>query len=368
MKVLIILGATMLVHVSSESIKSALDLLKHRASMNATTTAMDRSLSGKGSTNPSDPGTPTTALRTSDRYWTGYGTGNFRGNFENSFECDANTIIVAITGYYQGGYGLVNLVPECSNGKSARVTGNNNGRAKDQVLFREGFTATTMFEQDGYGVVNWQLKSKDGATNYGTENFNGAARDIRACNSNDVLVGLKVAYQSGYGIVNFVGACGPSIAATAAAGRWVYLRALSGDQTLRIMHGTTKAGSETTTNSWATSVTTTVSTSLAFGSFGSDVSVETSVANEQSHAYSSEWGANSEEEFTVYFSSSYEGKILWQWQFFVEDNYGNQLNPKTRDYAITNGRYERPRCFPGYATDQVAYQTCFDSLHTLPGH
>ena len=139
--------------------------------------------------------------------------------------------------------------------------------------------------------------------------------------------------------------------ALARAGEWIYLRTLSGVSSYTYTHGTAKTESSTETDSWSDSVTKTVSASLKvnlpFGDIGGGVSVATTTATEQSKTYSSEWSMSTEESLEITYDASYEGKALWQWQFFIGDTYGNSLNTKVQNYALTSGTYEPPRCYPG---------------------
>jgi len=104
--------------------------------------------------------------------------------------------------------------------------------------------------------------------------------------------------------------------------------------------------------------------------------VSSTIGEEQSASYSSEWSwqVTTEEDFEVDFDKSYEGKALFQWQFFIVGTCSN-TNPKTQDYALTDGNFAPPRCLPGYQTcdedcnavaAKVGYQTCRDPEHTLP--
>ena len=163
--------------------------------------------------------------------------------------------------------------------------------------------------------------------------------------------------------------------ALARAGEWIYLRTLSGVSSYTYTHGTAKTESSTETDSWSDSVTKTVSASLKvnlpFGDIGGGVSVATTTATEQSKTYSSEWSMSTEESLEITYDASYEGKALWQWQFFIGDTYGNSLNTKVQNYALTSGTYEPPRCYPGGSiddgeSDKVSYQSCYDDEHTIP--
>lgn len=177
-----------------------------------------------------------------------------------------------------------------------------------------------------------------------------------------VLYDFNNKFESKLLLTEYEGGCTP----TQASGRWVYLRVLAGSQTTTIKRGTSKTHDEQKTTSWSQKVSETVTAGIKI--FGADAQSETSEETgfEQSKMYADEWAKNEEEDFEITFNTSYEGKVLWQWQITIVDSCGSTI-PKTPDYAITSGAFEPPRCLPGYKTDVIAYQKCFDAAHTLPG-
>lgn len=177
-----------------------------------------------------------------------------------------------------------------------------------------------------------------------------------------VLYSYANRFESKLLLTEYEGGCVPS----QASGKWVYLRVLAGSQTTTIKRGTSKSHDEEKTQSWSEKVTETVSAGIKI--FGNGAKTETSadIGHDQSSKYQDEWSKNEEEDFAITFDQSYEGKVLWQWQITIEDSCGTTI-PKTPDYAITSGSYEPPRCLPGYKTDVIAYQECYDAAHTLPG-
>jgi len=170
------------------------------------------------------------------------------------------------------------------------------------------------------------------------------------------------AFQTKLLLTEGKGGCTP----TSATGRWEYQHVLAGSTTDSIMRGTTKTHDEQKTETWSEKVTRTVSEKLGVEGNGGKVSTSVEIGHEQSNMYASEWAKKEEEKYDITFDKSYEGKVLWQWQITVKDNCGTTV-PKTRDYAITDGAYQQPRCVPGYALDGLAYQKCHDATHTLPG-
>jgi len=158
------------------------------------------------------------------------------------------------------------------------------------------------------------------------------------------------------------GGCTPSLT----SGHWQYLRGLAGSQTTTIKRGTTKTRDEQKTTTWSEKVTRTVTEKMMVEGSGEKYATSVEIGHEQANMYASEWSKNKEYDLEITFDKSYSGKVLWQWQFTVHDSCGT-TTPKTPDYAITNGAYEPPKCLPGYATDGLGYQKCYDATHTLPG-
>lgn len=137
--------------------------------------------------------------------------------------------------------------------------------------------------------------------------------------------------------------------------------------------GTSKTHSDTTTNSWAREVTSTLSYSMkaGVGFLGSSVEVSvgaelsTSLRQEHSSTQSYSWSANEEEgfELTLPANSGY----LWQWHIRTELGSGDVYQSKTRNFAVTMGLFQKPRCLPGYETDGASSQVCWSEESTIAG-
>lgn len=48
----------------------------------------------------------------------------------------------------------------------------------------------------------------------------------------------------------------------------------------------------------------------------------------------------------------------WQWVFDIKEDDRHKDTALTGEMAFTDGEWMKPRCFPGYMTDQSYYQTC----------
>merc|ERR1712167_424184 len=98
--------------------------------------------------------------------------------------------------------------------------------------------------------------------------------------------------------------------------------------TYTLKHGTSKKSSVQKSASWGESVTGKVQSSMGVkGVNGESAEVDSSISQSQAESYSSEWSMSEEETFSITFKESYEGKALFQWQFFVDDSYGSSTNP-----------------------------------------
>jgi len=157
-------------------------------------------------------------------------------------------------------------------------------------------------------------------------------------------------------------------------GAWVGLYSVNaGGYKIWEKVGTTKTHEQTTTNSWAREVTSTLSYSMkagvGFEGFSSEVSVgaelSVSLRQEHSNTQSYSWSVNEEEgfELTLPPNSGY----LWQWHIRTELANGLVYQSKTRNFAVTMGLFQKPRCLPGYELDGAACQECWSEESTIVG-
>lgn len=157
-----------------------------------------------------------------------------------------------------------------------------------------------------------------------------------------------------------------------AIGGWQGLNFLTGKHTYSATHGTSKSNAAQKTGLWSSEVTSTVTAGVevspgilgAGGKFTAEASLSAGLRAELSHSYSKEWTMNKEETYTIEFPE--DKGFLWQWVIQIKTNDGKYLQSKTRDYAITAGKWEKPRCLPGYGTDAPRYQKCYSKSTTLP--
>jgi len=137
--------------------------------------------------------------------------------------------------------------------------------------------------------------------------------------------------------------------------------------------GTTKTHSETKTSSWAREVTSTLAYSMKSGVSFFGASVEVSVGGEMSTAMRQEhsssqsysWSANEEEGFELTLPPN--SGHLWQWHIRTELGSGDVYQSKTRNFAVTRGAFQKPRCLPGYGMDGASMQVCWSGESTIAG-
>ena len=141
------------------------------------------------------------ATCTNDPYYASWSTGNPNGGANPAVMCDSGSFIRAITGQEQSGYGMVDLIVECSDGKTTRSTYNTNGKQNERLYCQEGFHSLQTREQPHYGVINWDVECRSGSTAYSNHNFNGKWNAAQPCSDDDVLVGLQTVEQR-YGCVS----------------------------------------------------------------------------------------------------------------------------------------------------------------------
>jgi len=158
-------------------------------------------------------------------------------------------------------------------------------------------------------------------------------------------------------------------------GAWVPLHSVNvGGVTITEKIGTSKTHEETKSSSWAASTTSKLSMNMkagvGFKGFSAEVNVGTELSRtmSQEHAWSQSysWTMNTESiySFTLPPNSGY----LWQWHIRTEVRSGDVLTSKTRNFAVTKGLWEKPRCLPGYELDGAACQECYSEETTLIPH
>lgn len=146
--------------------------------------------------------------------------------------------------------------------------------------------------------------------------------------------------------------------ATDVKGHWEYQFTVAGATTQKWSHGTHKTESNTKTQAWDESVTTTVSQGFSLVGNGGSVQISGTVAHQTSQTFQSEWGTSDTQEFDVTFDKSDVGKAAWQFVFSPTDSCGNAVTSLTKEFALTEGQFRQPCCVPGWATDAPAYKSC----------
>lgn len=157
-------------------------------------------------------------------------------------------------------------------------------------------------------------------------------------------------------------------------GAWVPQHSVNvGNITITEKIGTTKSREETKTSSWAASTTNTLSISMKAGVGFMGLSAEISTGAEMSRTLSQEHASSSSQYWSMNTESSYSFTLppnsgyLWQWQIRTEVRSGDVLTSKTRNFAVTRGLFQKPRCVPGYELDGAACQECWSEETTIVG-
>jgi len=151
----------------------------------------------------------------------------------------------------------------------------------------------------------------------------------------------------------------PSCSAIDTEGDWIAHEVIQGTTTYTIEVGIQRQYSQSNSSSWADSVTSKVGLSFKFASAGVDKTVAQSTANE----YTGLWSVEKDGHITnsVTFGAGDVGKQWWQYIIVIKDNCSHTEQTLTRDYAFTQGAWQKPCCpagwgeFPNHTTD---YQAC----------
>lgn len=162
-------------------------------------------------------------------------------------------------------------------------------------------------------------------------------------------------------------------------GAWVGLHSVNaGIITISEKIGTTKTHERTTTDSWASEVTRTLSRSFkaGVGFLGLSAEVEVgsslseSLRQEHINSQSYAWAMSQEEAFELELPPN--SGYLWQWHIRTELENGEVYTSRTRNFALTAGLFQKPRCIPGYClgggqANVAACQVCYSEEATIQG-
>ena len=156
--------------------------------------------------------------------------------------------------------------------------------------------------------------------------------------------------------------CDPS--PTTVTGYWQWIWEIQVNTTEERCVGTDKTQADTQTTTWNDQVTATVEAGLEVAGLGS---AKTTLSTQQSQGYSSmsssTWGTTTQDCTTQDFDEI--GMNVWQWNFDIQDNFGNSVTSLSENLALTPSQGQPPQCQPGYNID-TNYQTC-ESDRYLPG-
>lgn len=151
-------------------------------------------------------------------------------------------------------------------------------------------------------------------------------------------------------------------------GSWQPRASILGTRTLTLTVGSTKESAETRSNTWASKVTASAQVGMTVAGPGGTLTLSSEVSKDQTRSFSNVWTTNKEETITDEFSRNGSDEIyLWQWVLEIDSGPSiEKVTTKTKEYALTKGKWEPPRCLPGWATDFPRYQECSDGAHALP--
>lgn len=149
----------------------------------------------------------------------------------------------------------------------------------------------------------------------------------------------------------------PSCSATDTDGDWIAREVIQGATTYSISIGTQKQHSQSNTASWSSSVTKSAGANFKFASAGVDSNVAQTTANE----YAGLWSVSTTADYSVNFGAEDVGKQLWQYIIHIQDDCSHSETTFTRDYALTQGVWEKPCCPAGWGAPPnhtTDYQAC----------
>lgn len=150
-------------------------------------------------------------------------------------------------------------------------------------------------------------------------------------------------------------------------GYWKEQDQIIGETEYTYERGTDKTKTETTTNTWTTSVTNTVDAGLEADGGSVTDTLSATVSHEVAQTDSQFWETSTLTEWTTTFPASEAGKVIWQWMYNITDKDLNTVMTQTTYLAKTSNSDERPKCVGGHADDKGSYQTCVSGYY-LPGY
>lgn len=164
----------------------------------------------------------------------------------------------------------------------------------------------------------------------------------------------------------------PACAANATMGKWSYRHTISGPTTQTWTHGTQRTHEESKTDTWAWSVTESVSAGfvhmcpgMGMG-YGIGIQVTGETAHEISQAFRDEWSTHEEQEFKITWTEENVGMASWQFVFTHIDTCEQEENTATQEFALTSNAKDEPCCLPGFAVDAPSYKVCLSEAVMIP--
>jgi len=135
-----------------------------------------------------------------------------------------------------------------------------------------------------------------------------------------------------------------------AIGEWKPRFTISTEMTYTLTHGVDRSNTTVLERSARVAATATV------------LQTQTSAEAEISHSFSREVSKSKEEKFQLRLGPAPGRGYLWQWVFSID----GIVTVKTKEFALTAGRYEKPQCLPGYAAHgDPTYQSCFGEEYRI---
>lgn len=212
-----------------------------------------------------------------------------------SHRCSGRDHAVALKFKEQGGYGLVDLSLGCGRGGPIRwqdYTHNGDGHWNRVRNCRKGFTAIQMREQGGYGLINAIVRCENGAhTDHSNGNNDGHLNAELKCPYGTIIAGFTVRDQGGHGLINLRPYCQSRIAKVVSYDTCMDLKwEVKGDSAGTMSHVVNvQVGTESSqeyTEATRRSIASQATSSVSYGMFSADVSVQAELEKASSSASS----------------------------------------------------------------------------------
>lgn len=141
-------------------------------------------------------------------------------------------------------------------------------------------------------------------------------------------------------------------------GRWQPLQQITGLTEVSEETGTTKSKTSTKSSEWSMSVTRSVEAGFEVEGFSAKASVSATVGRTMVQTEGRYWATDKTSRITQIVEPREGEKYLWQWQMEVSTADVEDVTVKTNDLAKTAGKWQMPKCAPGWCLDSPRCQSC----------